>query len=183
MRYSEPLSGQIWTFLAFSGVGFLLGGVYAAFSFLRALFKNGRRATAVCDLLFCACAFGVLFAAFLGYTDGVWRLPELLAAAGGFLAFSRTVGKLLRGPLFRLAAVLRQIADAVPRPVRALADRLQTTLAGWRARLLQSVAAERERRKRRRADSARRAEKKSPKKTKKRKKTLAKPIVIQYNDS
>ena len=68
MKYSEPLSGQIWVFLAFLGVGFLLGALYLAFGFLRMLCGNGRRR------LFCFPAYRRAFFA------------KAAAAHGGFCA-------------------------------------------------------------------------------------------------
>jgi hypothetical protein len=183
MRYSEPLLTQVRTFLSFGGVGFLLGALYLAFGFLRALFGDGRRATAVCDLLFCFCAFGALFAACLGYTDGMWRLPELLAATGGFLLFLRGVGPLLQKPLLCAASALRRFCAGAFRPVGALADRLAQRSADRVARLRTAVSARRERRKAARADKARPRGKKWRKNEKNRKKALAKPRRIQYNDS
>lgn len=180
MRYSEPLASQVWVFLAFLGVGFLLGAVYLWFEALRALFANGRRATVVCDLLFCLCAFAVLFSACMGYTDGVWRAPELLAAAGGFFLFRRSLAALLTKPLLRTAAFLRRFAGGLLCPIRAASARLAQNFAAFQKQLLARAAERRRQSDQRRAAKEKQTEK-HDKKRKKHKKALAKPDRIQYN--
>lgn len=182
MSYSEPLSAQVWVFLAFLGVGFLLGALSLFFRVLRALLGGGGGATAAYDLLFCFCAFALLFAACLGYTDGVWRLPELLAAAAGFWAFRRSVGAILQPPLVRAAAALRRRGGALLRPVRVLADRLQAVFSARMLRLRQGVSARLEQRKTRRREKPGAAEKNRAKKAKNHAKALAKPNKVRYND-
>lgn len=183
MSYSEPLIRQLWVFLAFSGVGFLLGAVYLGFFFLRNLFQNGKAATVVCDLLFCLCVFTALFGAFLGYTDGVWRLPELLSGAAGFFGFQRTLGALLSPPARKAAALVSGCANAFFRFAGTRAAALQSRAARLCGRLKQAAGKRRAEKEKRRAERFAEAEKKTPKKEKKHAKALAKPKKKQYNDN
>ena len=164
MRYSEPLQWQLTAFFAFSGAGFLLGGVYAVCGFLRKLFGNGKKATVALDLLFCFIAFAVLFGAGLAFTNGVWRLPELAAATVGFFAFCCSLGRLLSPLLERCSSFLRTAAAKVLLPFRRCS-----------AALWQRVSAHLEKRKENRKEKAAKkdggAEKKPKKYSKKRKKS------------
>lgn len=181
MRYSEPLAAQIWVFLAFLGVGFLLGAVYLGFFFLRNLFQNGKTATAVCDLLFCLCAFAALFSAFLGFTNGVWRLPELAAAAAGFFAFRRTVGAPVSPAVRKAAALAARGVNRSARFVQTLSAALQTLVSRLRRQLRESFLNRRAQKAKRRAEKRAAREKKTEKNRKKRAKPLANPNEIHYN--
>lgn len=135
MRYSEPLQNQLTAFLAFSGAGFLLGGVYAVCGFFRKLFGDGKKATFALDLLFCFFSFAVLFGAGLAFTNGFWRLPELAAATAGFFAFRCSLGRLLEPLLTRFSSLLRTAAERILSPFqRCSASLRQRAAASWEKR-------------------------------------------------
>ena len=128
MKYSEPLQSQAEVVLVFFGVGFLLGLWYLLCKFFRRLCADSKVGTFLLDLLFCFGAFFALFACFLAYTNGIWRLPALAAAAGGLILFQLSFGRLLWRLLEPIADLIRRstmfLLEAVNRLSRAIRSRL-----------------------------------------------------------
>lgn len=178
MRYSEPLQNQLTAFVAFSGVGFLLGAVYVLCGFFRKLFGDGKKTTFALDLLFCLVSFAALFGASLAFTNGVWRAPDLAAATAGFFAFYFSLARLLTIRLNVCASLLRSALAKLFLPFQ------RCSAALWRR-----ASAERERRRTQRKEKAakkageteKRKQKNMAKKEKNRAKALAKRTRNQYN--
>lgn len=128
MKYSEPLRAQLLVVFVFLGVGFLLGVWYLICSFLRKLAYEKRSVTFLSDILFFFGAFAVCFASFLSYTNGLWRLPALLSAVGGFCLFRLSFGFYLAKAADRLASLVRHCFAAVFVPIQKRSDSLHSFL-------------------------------------------------------
>lgn len=120
MNYSEPLIHQYNNFFVFLGVGFLLGFVYEAVVFVRALFSKKKFAIIIQDVSFCFLAFLVLFIAFLAFGNGVIRFNLLLSCAAGFLTFELTAGRAVKKLFGFLIKALQKTADILLKPFAAL---------------------------------------------------------------
>ena len=128
MRYSEPLLTQVQIVLVFLGVGFLLGMWYLFCSVFRKLFADSRVATFFLDFLFCAGAFFALFASFLAYTNGVWRLSALVSAGCGFFLFHMSIGRLMTSTVNSFCSRVRRLNSFLFRTIRRISNRLCTIL-------------------------------------------------------
>ena len=182
MKYSEPLQTQLYVVLVFLGVGFLLGAWYTVCAFLRRLCGNTTAVTIVLDLLFWLGSFFLLFASFLGFTNGMWRLPALGSAAVGFLLCRRTAGRWLQKTLYRAADFLRGFVKAVFRPI----ERCSKKLRSFASRMIGSAKAKWQTKHKayvqKRETKKQHNEKNKTKKEKNNAKALAKRESILYNN-
>ena len=128
MKYSEPLLAQTQTVFVFLGVGFLLGVWYLICCFIRRLSGDNRTIMFFVDLLFFIGAFTACFATFLSYTNGIWRLPDLFSAAGGFCLFWLSIGRALEKAVVRFADKIRFCVAAVFSPIRKRSESLHSFL-------------------------------------------------------
>ncbi len=106
------LQMQARGFLLAAIAGLLLGGLYDVFRIFRALFRCGKRALFVQDLLFMLAAGAFSYLTALAANWGVVRLYLLAGEAAGFALYFLTLGNLTRCA----AVFLRKTAEAAARP-------------------------------------------------------------------
>ena len=95
MRYGLPNRLQ-WEILFYAtGVGFLLGILYAGLMLLRAVVRHWAAVTAVEDVSFCVVSVFLSFIFLLDYNGGTVRIYLLLAEAVGFFAVRSAAAKII----------------------------------------------------------------------------------------
>lgn len=91
----KPLQAVHW--LLSGGAGFILGAYYDIFRLARLIFKPGKTAVFLQDLLFFITAAFMTYLFFLAVADGAVRWVLLVWILVGFFAWRATVGRVVYG--------------------------------------------------------------------------------------
>ena len=109
-----PLSEQLWAMLAAALAGMLCGAVYDVFRCIR-WGSQSRRVELLLDALFSLLAAAVLFVVVTSVTQLRLRGFLLLSAAGGWLVWNATGGRLLRWIIRQMASLFASAAHRLAR--------------------------------------------------------------------